>query len=99
LIIALNRIASLCQLSLEPSDRSLEPSLDRSQDAAISARYERYSISGARCATSTASTMDVCIKRIGHVVVDDVRNSVNVDSARCNVCCDQHSELAALEAV
>ena len=33
----------------------------------------------------------------GQVIVDDVRNAFYVDSARCQISCDQHAEAALLK--
>ena len=50
-------------------------------------------------ATRSADAVDVCLGLHGHVVVDDVAQSGNVDAPRSDVRRDQHLAFAALEGI
>jgi hypothetical protein len=41
--------------------------------------------------------MDVIFRRLGHVVIDDVRDRLNVNATRRNVSGDEHTMAAMLE--
>lgn len=45
----------------------------------------------------TANPMDVGLGHLGKIVVDHMRHSIDVDSARSDVRCDEYTDLAALE--
>lgn len=48
-------------------------------------------------ATGPAYTVDVVLERVRQVIVDDVRNVIDVDAAGCDVGCDQYACVAALK--
>ncbi len=54
-------------------------------------------ITGALGATCATYAMDICIGGVGHVVVDDVCDAVNVKSARGDVGGDHDGEVPGLE--
>ncbi len=62
-------------------------------------RNQRECIASPLRATRASDAMNVRIRRVGHVVVDDVRDAVDVESARGNVGGDHDGEVSSFETV
>ena len=62
----------------------------------LTERYGRPRSAGSSC---TADSMNVGFRDVGHVVVDDVRNILDVDTASRYVRGHEHAHLAVFEAV
>jgi len=60
---------------------------------------ERERVACALRAPRAPDAMDVGVGGIGHVVVDNVRDAVNIETARRNVCGDHDVKVSAFEAV
>ena len=56
-------------------------------------------VTGALGASSAADTVDVGVGSIGHIVVDDVRDAVDIQAAGGDVGGDHNAEVSGLEAV
>ena len=61
--------------------------------------YERERVAGPMSAAGPADAMDVGIGRIGHVIVDDMSDAVDVEAAGRNICGDHNMKMSALESV
>ncbi len=81
----------------EALDFSPEQAFDRRQLAQLLTAYERMRLSLCTGTARTANAMDVILWHLWEFEVDDVRQLVNVDAARCDVGCDQNLQLARLE--
>ena len=46
----------------------------------------------------SADTVDIAFGNIGKVVVEDMTDPIDVDTAGGNVCCDQDTDISGLEA-
>ncbi len=58
---------------------------------------QREGIAGALSASRASDAMDVRIRRIGHVIVDDVRDAVDIETARGDVGGDHDREVSRFE--
>jgi len=59
--------------------------LDAAHHVLVFTDYEREGITGLRGSAGAADTVRVCVGGVGHVIVDDVRYTRNIDAAGCNV--------------
>jgi hypothetical protein len=60
----------------------------------VAASYERDGIASSHRPTGTTGAVNVSIERFRHVIVDNVRNAIHVDTACCYVGCNHHSVLS-----
>ncbi len=62
-------------------------------------RHKCYRYAVTLCTGSTTDAMNVVFHVMGHVIVDDHQNVINVDATCHDFCCHEHVYLASLEAV
>jgi hypothetical protein len=69
------------------------------KDIAVAAGNERDGIARSHRASSSSCAVDVCIERFGHVVVDDVRYAININTTSSDVGCNHHSILTITKSI
>src|SRR5829696_891028 len=79
-------------------DRLTRQPLDGAHREFVHRGDERDGAAGLARAPRAADAVDVVLGRLGHVVVDDVRDRLHVDAARRDVGGDEHARRAVLEA-
>src|SRR5436190_24224368 len=72
---------------------------DRLQGGKLCAVHQGESVANILRSSRASDAMDVIFRMLGHVVIDNVTHSGNVESARRDICCDHHFVLAAFEAL
>ena len=82
-------------IGLEPGDdgsrqRPLDELLDVAQELVLVDADERDRLARGAGAARAPDPVDVIVRHVGQVVVDDVRQLVDVDAARRDVGGDQH---------
>src|SRR5690625_4063802 len=82
---------------LLPCDAFAGMALDIAKVILFAAVNEGDGFSGCFGAAGAADAVDVIFGLVGRVEVDDVRNGIDVDAARGNVCGNEDVELALLE--
>ena len=85
-------------LELLPCDATPEKLLQLAQGVLVFVGHEADRIADRMRAAGAADAVDVILGLLREVVVDDVRDAVDVDAARGDVGRDQHRALARLEA-
>jgi hypothetical protein len=80
-------------------DWSTHNTFESPDHVVILRRDEREGIASTLRASCSSDAMDVSIGGIRHIVVDDVRDALNIQSARRNICSDHDGEMACFETV
>ena len=76
-----------------------DQSLDVPQHAPFARVAERDRLADGACPAGAADPVHVALRIVGHIVVDDVRDTFDVDPAGGDVRRHQHMDAAVLEAV
>src|ERR1700722_8388808 len=71
--------------------------LDDAQHVALARRDEQDCFACPTCATGPSDAMDVGLRVIGDIVIDDVRDAIDIDAARGDVRRDDYVELPVLQ--
>src|SRR5690349_23159953 len=80
-------------------DRSSHDAFERSNHVFIFGRDQCESVACALSAPGATDAVDVGIGSVWHVEVDHMRNTVNIQTARCNVGGDHDAKMSCFEAV
>ena len=97
-----DRLGARARIGLEAGDhgsrqRPLDQPLDVAQELVLVDADERDGLARGARATGAPDPMDVIVRHVGQVVVDDVRQLVDVDAARRDVGGDEHLQARVLE--
>src|SRR3989440_11314800 len=95
-VVARARLISRDDLLL---DFLADKPLDVAKVRAVFARDERHGLAAFPRAAGAADAVDVVFRDVRQVVVDDVRQRLDVEAARGDVGGDEHLQLAVLEAL
>src|SRR5688572_7088931 len=91
--------AKIVSWNRDPGDLLSDNALDRSHHGNLIGRHESEGVTGCCRAASSANAMNVILRLLRHVIVDDVRYSSHVQSALRDVGCNENANLSALEVV
>ena len=83
----------------DPFERGFHDAFENPDHILVFVGHQRKGIAGALGATGATDAVDVGVGGVGHVVVDDVRDTVNVETARGDVGGDHDGEVPGLETV
>jgi hypothetical protein len=87
------------KVSTLPFDRLLDEFLDRGQRLLITGRHQGEGRSCAAGAARAADAVDVILRMVGNVVVEDVAHGRDVEAPRRHIARNQNGRLALAEAV
>ena len=88
-----------CSLPLRSLNHATEVALDLAQSFHVLRSDERHGIAGSFVARGPANTVDVIVGRLRDVEVDDVSNALDVNTARRDICGDEHVIPSLAEAI
>jgi hypothetical protein len=85
--------------NLAAFDAPADQLLDRGEQRALVVRHERYGLASGAGAAGSPDAVDVILGHVRQIVVDDVRQLLDVEPPCRDVRCHQHAQLAVLEAL
>ena len=80
-------------------DRLANQFLDRAKFAAFGGRAERNRDALGTGAARSANSMYVAFRFDRHIVIDDMRDTIDIDAASGDVGCNQHLNIATTEGI
>ncbi len=97
-----DRLRLRLRIGLETVDdlawnRTLDQPLDVAKECVLVDANERDRLAARARTAGAADAVDVVLGNVRHVVVDDVRQRLDIDAARRDVGRDQHGDVAVLE--
>lgn len=82
---------------LENRNDLLGQALDIAQVNPLVTRTKGYSLTRGSCAGGAADTMDIGLRHVRQIEIDNMADAINVDTARGNIGCDQQFRMSGAE--
>src|SRR5436309_11285089 len=96
---ALRRAAGLEALDDASFDLAIDESLDRRHERTVLVAHERHGLALDTCAAGAADAVYIILGDVRQVVIHDVRQRLDIETARRDVGRDQHAYFSFLELV